>query len=130
MHANQSDFTGTFRTLASIEKNTSATENGWRDQFVDREGADQWLNTYRIRLEQENASDRQRKTRMNLVNPKYILRNHLAQKAIVLAQADDFSEVNALLKILSKPYDEQPAYESYAQAPLPDERVTDLSCSS
>ncbi|MDP3621253.1 MAG: YdiU family protein [Polynucleobacter sp.] len=130
MHANRADFTTTFRLLAAIEKNASALDSGWRDQFADREGADEWLNMYRIRLEQENTTDDQRKIQMNRVNPKYILRNHLAQQAIVLAQADDFSGVNTLLDILSNPFDEQPAYDAYAQAPLPNEVVTDLSCSS
>jgi uncharacterized protein YdiU (UPF0061 family) len=67
---------------------------------------------------------------MNCVNPKFILRNHLAQRAIEMAQDDDFTEVNRLQLILSQPFDEQPEFEQYALAPLPDEVITDLSCSS
>jgi uncharacterized protein YdiU (UPF0061 family) len=47
-----------------------------------------------------------------------------------MAQDDDFTEVNRLQLILSQPFDEQPEFEQYALAPLPDEVVTDLSCSS
>jgi uncharacterized protein YdiU (UPF0061 family) len=79
---------------------------------------------------QESKSDSARAALMNQANPKFILRNHLAQKAIELAQQDDFSEVNRLQVILSRPYDEQPEFEQYASAPLPDEVVSDLSCSS
>jgi uncharacterized protein YdiU (UPF0061 family) len=47
-----------------------------------------------------------------------------------MAQQDDFTEVNRLQRILSRPFDEQPEFERYALAPLPDELVSDLSCSS
>jgi uncharacterized protein YdiU (UPF0061 family) len=104
--------------------------SNWRDQFLDRDAADAWLMQYRARLMQEANSDGERAGQMNRVNPKFILRNHLAQRAIEMAQQDDFTEVNRLQQILSRPFDEQPDFERYALAPLPDEVVTDLSCSS
>jgi len=67
---------------------------------------------------------------MNQVNPKYVLRNHLAQQAIEKAQKKDFSEVTKLLNILSSPFDEQPDYESYALAPPPNMDAVEVSCSS
>jgi len=67
---------------------------------------------------------------MNTVNPKYVLRNHLAQHAIELAQQDDFSEVHKLLNILNKPFDEQPEHESYSQAPAEHLQSISVSCSS
>jgi uncharacterized protein YdiU (UPF0061 family) len=97
---------------------------------VDRDAADAWLIQYRMRLMQESHSDTERAALMNQVNPKFILRNHLAQRAIEMAQVDDFTEVNRLQRILSRPFDEQPEFERYALAPLPDEIVSDLSCSS
>lgn len=45
---------------------------------------------------------------MNSINPKYVLRNYLAQIAIDKAENHDFSEVNELLELLRKPHDEQP----------------------
>jgi uncharacterized protein YdiU (UPF0061 family) len=78
----------------------------------------------------ESNTDIERAALMNQANPKFILRNHLAQRAIEMAQQDDFTEVNRLQRILSRPFDEQPAFEQYALAPLPDEVVSDLSCSS
>jgi uncharacterized protein YdiU (UPF0061 family) len=128
MHANRADFTNTFRSLSTVEKKDN--HSNWRDQFLDRDAADTWLMQYRTRLLQESISDAERAAQMNCVNPKFILRNHLAQRAIEMAQDDDFTEMNRLQLILSQPFDEQPEFEQYALAPLPDEVVTDLSCSS
>jgi uncharacterized protein YdiU (UPF0061 family) len=128
MHANRADFTNVFRSLSTVQKQDA--HSNWRDQFLDRDAADAWLIQYRTRLMQESNSDAERAALMNQVNPKFILRNHLAQRAIEMAQQDDFSEVNRLQCILSKPFEDQPGLEQYALAPLPDEVVTDLSCSS
>ena len=51
---------------------------------------------------------------MNSVNPKYVLRNYLAQMAIDQAEAGDFSLVNELLDLIRHPYDEQPERERFA----------------
>ena len=128
MHSNRADFTNAFRSLSTVKKND--VNSTWRDQFVDRDATDTWLVQYRERLALESHSDAERTLQMNSVNPKFILRNHLAQRAIEMAQEDDFSEVNRLHLILSRPFDEQPEYAQYALAPLPDEVVSDLSCSS
>lgn len=76
-----------------------------------------WLRTYSQRLQHDYVvngnDDQQRRQRMNAVNPKYVLRNYLAQQAIDKAIEGDNSEVEKLLQILRKPYDEQPEYEHY-----------------
>jgi uncharacterized protein YdiU (UPF0061 family) len=74
--------------------------------------------------------DDARKVLMNQINPKYILRNHLAQVAIEKAQQNDFSEVDTLLKILSKPFDEQELFDDYAKPPPLDMQRVAVSCSS
>jgi uncharacterized protein YdiU (UPF0061 family) len=78
-----------------------------------------WLNKYcqRIAKEQANNSEAnaQRQNRMNAVNPKYVLRNYLAQLAIDAAASGDFSGVADLLAVLRNPYDEQPGSEKYAE---------------
>lgn len=76
-----------------------------------------WLRSYAQRLQQDYVvngnDDKQRRQRMNAVNPKYVLRNYLAQQAIDKATQGDNSEVEKLLQILRNPYDEQPEYEDY-----------------
>jgi uncharacterized protein YdiU (UPF0061 family) len=67
---------------------------------------------------------------MQLINPKYILRNHLAQQAIEMAQKKDFSEVAKLLKILENPYNTQNVSDEYALPPSPDMEHIAISCSS
>ncbi|MEQ8636045.1 protein adenylyltransferase SelO [Gimesia maris] len=74
----------------------------------------EWLERYLKRLREEQSSDVERRERMNRVNPKYVLRNYLAQLAIDKAAEGDFSLVNELLELLRRPYDEQPEQEEYA----------------
>ena len=93
-----------------------------------------WLRKYQNQLKQQNINDAQRKQKMNAVNPKYVLRNYLAQLAIDKAENNDFSLVNELLELLRHPYEEQSNMEHHA-AKRPDwarERAgcSMLSCSS
>ncbi len=67
---------------------------------------------------------------MLVTNPRYILRNYLAQQAIAAAEQGDYSEVVALDKVLQKPFDEQPEFEAYAQQPPDWAQHIELSCSS
>tara|TARA_R110002095_G_scaffold147250_6_gene127403 strand:- start:6746 stop:8365 length:1620 start_codon:yes stop_codon:yes gene_type:complete len=73
-----------------------------------------WIHSYRNRLRDEQSSDADRREKMNRVNPKYVLRNYLAQLAIDKAETGDYSLVNELLELLRRPYDEQPDQEQYA----------------
>jgi len=73
-----------------------------------------WLRSYIQRLQEDGQSKQKRKTQMNAANPKYVLRNYLAQVAIDQANAGDYSEIHRLHALLKYPYDEQPEFESYA----------------
>lgn len=73
-----------------------------------------WLSHYSNRLSEDTLDPVERKKQMNRTNPKYILRNYLAQLAIEKAENGDFSLVNDLLEVIRHPYDEQPAMEKYA----------------
>jgi len=130
MHDSRIDFTSFFRRLGQLKTDTPIEQISLRNEFVDRATIEQWFSDYQARLQSESSRDSARQKEMNQVNPKYILRNHLAQQAIEQAQKKDFSEVNKLLNILSKPYDEQPEHESYAMAPPPNLESIEVSCSS
>ncbi|MCB1616743.1 MAG: hypothetical protein KDI30_12070, partial [Pseudomonadales bacterium] len=68
---------------------------------------------------------------MKKINPKFVLRNYLAENAIRSArQEGDFTEVNRLLDLLYTPYDEHPELEQYAQAPPAWGKCLEISCSS
>lgn len=130
MAATHTDFTLAFRNLSQVTLAPSAQENALRDLFIDREKLDQWLLVYRQRLQQEHSIDAERTVRMNQVNPKYVLRNYLAQQAIEKAEQKDFSEINRLLTILENPFAEQAEFEVYAQLPPDWATQLSVSCSS
>lgn len=125
---NGADYTRSFRALAGVR--TDAETAPLRDDFVDREAFDAWLARYRARLAAESGGDAERARRMNAVNPKYILRNYMAQVAIEKAEAGDFDEIESLRRLLMHPFDEQPACERYAALPPDWGRHLAISCSS
>ena len=67
---------------------------------------------------------------MNQNNPKFILRNYLAQKAIEEAEKGNYVELKKLIEILKKPFDENRDYEDYANEPPEWGRKLEISCSS
>jgi uncharacterized protein YdiU (UPF0061 family) len=73
-----------------------------------------WLKSYIKRVKNSGIADAERQKSMNAANPKYVLRNYLAQLAIDKAEQGDFSMVNELLELLRHPYDEQPGKEEFA----------------
>ncbi len=73
-----------------------------------------WLRHYIKRVQSTGVSTAERQKTMNAANPKYVLRNYLAQLAIDKAEQGDFSMVNELLELLRHPYDEQPDKEDFA----------------
>ena len=124
----QVDFTNFFRALSEFDE--SAENDFLRDTFIQRIRFDQWASNYSARLESEGLDQTDRMAGMQSVNPKYVLRNYMAQTAITKAESKDYSEIENLLNLLEKPYDEQGDIESYADEPPDWERTLDLSCSS
>ena len=73
-------------------------------------------------------SDADRKLKMNKLNPKYVLRNYMAQLAIEAAEKEDYSFINELHELLKHPYDEQPENEKWF-AKRPDWARNKVGCS-
>ena len=135
MQENHVDFTLFFRRLGGLrlevpEGEREQADAPVRDLFLDRPGFDGWAAQYRARLRSESSVDAARSEAMNKVNPKYILRNYLAQVAIEKAQNGDFTEVTRLLAVLERPFDEQAGNESYAALPPDWASHLEVSCSS
>jgi len=105
-----------------------APEEHVLDLFVDRAAAQAWLLQY---SEQTSSIPKGVKADLMLkTNPKYLLRNHLAEMAIQQAQQGDFGMVDNLLAVLAAPFDAHPAFETWAGLPPDWSRQIQISCSS
>ena len=126
LQKNAVDYSLFFRQLCTF----SATDQSVRDHFIDRDAFDLWAEQYLQRLAQQPLTDQQRCAKMLRTNPKYVLRNYMAQAAIEKAQQGDYSEVNLLLRVLQNPFDEHPEAEKYAGLPPDWADHISVSCSS
>ena len=124
------DYTIFWRELGTFSSDPGAKNERLREHFLNPERFDAWANQYRERLRSEQSRDGERHARMDRVNPKYILRNYLAQGAIEKAQQKDYSEIDRLLTVLQHPYTEQAGMDSYAAAPPNWGKHLSVSCSS
>ncbi|MDD0810061.1 YdiU family protein [Curvibacter sp. RS43] len=95
-----------------------------RDLILDRDAFDDWRQRYLARAQAPDAA------LMLRSNPKFVLRNHLGEQAIRKAQNQDFSEVQTLLKLLERPFEEHPGFEAYADFPPDWASSIEISCSS
>ena len=140
LHKAEVDMTGFFRGLAGVDADAPSLaplaeafySEALRERY--RAGFEDWLQRYAARLRQEGDAPAERRARMNAVNPRFVLRNYLAQEAIDLAEQGDASRVLELLDVMRRPYEEQPDRMRFA-ARRPDwarERAgcSMLSCSS
>ncbi|MBW8328263.1 MAG: YdiU family protein [Thiobacillus sp.] len=128
---NHVDYTIFLRRLCDFDSTAGALNSPLRDLVLDRAAFDAWAARYAAALRQQGSSDAERAAAMRAVNPKYILRNHLAEVAIRRAADErDYSEVNRLHALLAHPFDEQPEHEAYAAEPPDWARKIEVSCSS
>ncbi len=124
------DFTLFFRQLGALSL-SSPTHHPLRSEFIDLSRFDLWMYEYRQRLQREHSCDADRRKSMNEVNPKYILRNYMAEAAIRKAEDNgDYSEIDYLLNLLRTPFSEQSESEQYAQSAPAWAQSIQLSCSS
>jgi uncharacterized protein YdiU (UPF0061 family) len=118
------------RRLGQFSTDAGADNHAVRDLFIDRAAFDAWAARYAERLRNENSVDAERRARMHAVNPKFVLRNHIAEQAIRRAQEGDFTETERVLELLRRPFDEQPEHEAYAGFPPDWAEQLEVSCSS
>jgi len=129
--ADKVDYTISFRKLSDFSSDDPGLNSDLVSIFQDKSDIEDWAVLYKSRLNVENSDDIERKREMDSVNPKYIIRNYLAENAIKKAVNEaDYSEIERLHKILKDPFSEQSEFEEYA-GPSPDwGRNLVISCSS
>ena len=122
LQATETDMTIFFRTLSSFKK--EQPEKGVeliQDAFYTPDTIKgnvlnnwkQWFADYAKRLEDETTSADERQQQMNKINPKYVLRNYMAQLAIDKADKGDTSLLEEMYLLLKEPYSEQPKFEHW-----------------
>jgi serine/tyrosine/threonine adenylyltransferase len=130
------DMTMFYRSLSSLPQKADLWQQHFRDCFYEEEklalnyfeSFSMWLNDYQQRLRVNQTSENERKIAMDSVNPKFVLRNYLAQQAIEKAEQGDYSMIEELLAVLQMPYTEQKAFEHFAQK-RPDWAKNKAGCS-
>jgi uncharacterized protein YdiU (UPF0061 family) len=121
MQQAEADMTILFRALADVDAAAPSFEL-LRDAFYDeakaaamRDGFEAWLRRYAARVTRDAALPVERRARMNAANPRYVLRNYLAQQAIDRAAQGDDAGIGELLDVMRHPYADQPGREAFAQ---------------
>jgi serine/tyrosine/threonine adenylyltransferase len=128
MAKNHADFTLTFRGLSEAALDADGHQKV-RQLFADPAAYDEWAMRWRQRISDEPQDPAARRTAMRSANPAFIPRNHRIEAVIQAAvNHDDFAPFEELLTVLSKPYDDQPAFGGYADPPEPHQRVLQTFC--
>ncbi|MGB5436392.1 MAG: YdiU family protein [Maribacter sp.] len=122
LQRSETDMTIFFRELASFKKaDDSDGLNLVGDAFYDLDGItgeiaktwEAWFAIYRARLQKERLNDAERAEAMNSINPKYVLRNYMAQLAIDAADKGEYTLLDDFFNLLKKPYDEQHEHQKW-----------------
>ncbi len=144
LQLSETDLTIFFRELARVKKEHSPgcgiaiiDDAFYNPSEIKKEvlkAWEHWIKKYIDRLQKEECTNEKRKENMNAINPKYVLRNYMAQLAIDAANKEDYTIIDELYTLLKNPYKEQPQYEKW-YVKRPDwarEKVgcSMLSCSS
>jgi uncharacterized protein YdiU (UPF0061 family) len=123
MESEKLDYTNTFRNLTQALTNKVTPE-------LDSAVAKSWIVSFQERQTKEGLSVDKKVISMNQVNPKFILRNYMAQEAIEAAQNNDFSALETLIIILSKPFEEHEEFQNFANKSPAWAKDLEISCSS
>ena len=124
------DYTYFFRQLARYEKNRPESFKPFWDYYGNRAEIKTWLLRYDERLGLEALSDPERSRKMLKTNPKYVLKNYIAQEVIQDVELGNSERLTAWLEVFYKPFDEHVAFEKYANPTPAEHKNISVSCSS
>ena len=126
MHEEKPDYTLSFRHLSDVINNE---EEAFKSQFANKDLISDWLNAWKTLLNKETNKTDEIYNSMNSVNPLYIPRNHLVERAIKLAIEDnDFSYMLELSEVLENPFIKQDVDADFSLPPKEDEKVHQTFC--
>ncbi len=126
--ANAVDFTVFFRRLCRAAAGPAVDEE--IASMFEQPGAYlDWAEAWRKRLAKEDITPEARADAMRRVNPAFIPRNHRVEEVIEAAvRRGDFQPFETLVRVLERPYDDQPEFAYLAEPPRPEERVRQTFC--
>ncbi len=115
----RADYTLSFRNL-------SGEDADWLSLFgAAGAEAEAWLSRYRVRTEREHVLD------LDKVNPKYVLRNWVAETAIrAVEDQGDIATLDRIFKLVQSPFQSHDGDEAFAAPPPPELCNLEVSCSS
>jgi uncharacterized protein YdiU (UPF0061 family) len=126
----RADYTRTFRALSRCSSEDAASILPLQAEIGDAEALLAWLGKYHARLAREGSIGAERIPAMLGANPKYVLRNWIAQDVIANADTRNYDRIEEVRRLLASPFDEHPALEHYAAAPPEWAKEIVVSCSS
>jgi len=124
---NQVDYTVFFRALCNAAEEPAADAR-IATLFEDPAAFHGFAEPWRRRLGLDRVAPDVRARAMRLANPAFIPRNHRIEQAIVAGVSGDFGPFETLVRVLARPYEEQPEFAYLAEPPLVSERVTATFC--
>ncbi|SEA07942.1 protein adenylyltransferase SelO [Microbulbifer marinus] len=124
------DYTLFFRALAHYRGERPPAALQELIPPAQHEALEHWLDHYDQRLAREDSDSRVRNRAMLAANPKFVLRNYLAQKIIDAAEVGDYRPLQTMVELLQSPFDEHPQHETWAVAPPESGKHMPVSCSS
>ncbi len=128
LYQQSADFSLAFRSLSEFDE--SAGHPLHKGGLKPSAALNNWLGRYRQRLQKQADTMADRHSAMQAVNPLYLLRNHLAQRAIDRAEQGDYREVARLRKVLATPFTRHEGADDLAEPPPSNEQGIAVSCSS
>ena len=123
MESEKLDYTNTFRNLTQALTNKITPE-------LESEIAKSWINSFQKRHHKESFTLSKKLVLMNNTNPKFILRNYMAQEVIEAAEESNYLELETLIKIITNPFKEHEDFQSFAERSPEWAKDIEISCSS
>lgn len=122
------DYTFFWRQLSGYTDYESFSEI-W-NYYGHREELRNWLKLYESRLSREKGNASERHARMKKHNPKYVLKNYIAQEVIEDVEKGKSGKLKDWLDVLYNPFEEHPEFEKYSRPTPPEHKDYEVSCSS